>query len=474
MTAAIRTLRSATLLSLAFVASCAHYVPRPLSPRRSIVAFDARSLNSRGLRAFLIANGVRPPGPSDVWNLKSLTLAAFYFQPSLAEARARLLAAQAARATAAERPNPSVTLAPGYDRGVPGAVSPWIVPLTMDWPVETAGRRADRLARARHLAAAKRWELVGTVWQTRRHLRTALLDLYSARTTAALLARKLSAQRMVVKLLTGQFAAGTVSSFVVTQARIALDGTRLDRQAAAAQVQQAQIQLAGALGLAPHALRRVRLDFSDLKILPRDLTRPQVRQAALLDRSDVRAALEQYAASQSALKLQIARQWPDIHLGPGFIWNSQLVRDTQWQLGLSLPLPIMNRNQGPIAEARADRRLAAAHFLAVQARALGQIDSAVAGYHSALHAATTADSLLKNLRRQLQSVRAQLDAGEIQPLDLENAKVAFDTGAQNRLAAWIEAQQALGRLEDAVQSPIALALASVRAAQDGPADPENP
>ncbi len=472
MTARIRTLCAASVLSLALVSGCAHYTPRPISARQSVVAFDARSLGSPGLRAFLLANRISPSGPGGFWSLKSLTLVAFYFQPSLAEARARLVAAQAARVTAAERPNPSATLAPGYDRGVPGAVSPWIVPLTMDWPVETAGRRGDRMEQARHLAAARRWDLVGTVWQVRSRLRTALLDLYSARSDAALLARKLSAQRRVVELLEGQFAAGTVSSYLVTQARVALDGTRLDRQSATAQVQQARIQLAGALGLAPHALRHLRLGFSSLEALPRDLTRPQVRRAALLGRSDVRAALEKYAASQSALKLQIARQWPDIDLGPGFAWDSQLARDTQWQLGLSLPLPIMNRNQGPIAEARADRRLAATHFLAVQASALEQIDSALARYRSALTAATMAETLLKDLQRQLQSVRAQLQAGELQPLDLANAEVAFDTGAQNRLAARIEAQRALGKLEDAVQNSITLAPEAVRSAQDRPADPE--
>ena len=469
-----RRLRSPLMLAFGLISGCAHFVPRPLSPAHSMAAFDARSLTSPGLRAFLAANQVPAPGPGGRWGLKALTLAAFYFQPSLAEAREQLLEAQAARITAAARPNPSLALTPGYDQGAPGALSPWIVPIEMDWPIETAGRRGDRIAEAGHLAAAARWELVGTVWRVRSRLRAALLELYSARTTAALLTRKASAQQSAVRLLEGQFAAGMVSSYLVTQARVALDGTQLDLQASEAQVRQAQIRLAAALGLAPHALQHVRLAFSDLEVFPRKLTRPQVRQEALIGRSDVRAALEQYAASQSALKLQIARQWPDIELGPGFAWNSQLVRDRQWQLGLSLPLPILNRNQGPIAEARAERRLAAAHFLTVQTDALEQINGALTGYRSALTRMATAESLLIDLRRQLKSVRAQVQAGQLQPLDLADAQVAFDTGAQNRLAARIEAQQALGQLEDAVQNPITLPPAAVRAAQDRPADTETP
>ena len=65
------------------------------------------------------------PGPQDSWGLKALTLVAFYYQPTLDEARAQLLAAQAAKITAGQRPNPSVSVTPGYDAQIPGNYSPW-------------------------------------------------------------------------------------------------------------------------------------------------------------------------------------------------------------------------------------------------------------------------------------------------------------------------------------------------------------
>jgi outer membrane protein TolC len=206
-----------------------------------------------------------------------------------------------------------------------------------------------------------------------------------------------------------------------------------------------------------HALDGARFSYVDLRNIPLDLTRPRVRQQALLDRADVRAALERYAASQSALQLQIARQWPDIDLGPGFEWNAQLTEDREWELGLSLPLPILNRNQGPIAEAKAQRTLAAAHFLTVQTAAITEIDGSLAAYDSAREQLMTADSLLRSLGRQLASVDAQVAAGELQALDLANARLAYEAGARNRLDALVRAQQALGRLEDAMQSPLTLA-----------------
>ena len=446
------------------LSGCAHFQSRPISPARSLAAYEARSLFRPGLDAFLAANHVAPPAPGRRWDLKALTLAAFYYQPSLAYARAQLLAAQAARITAAERPNPSLSVSPAHDSGIPGTPSPWIVPLSMDWPIETAGRRGDRMAVARHLAAAARWDLIGTVWEVRNRLRAALLALYATQRSEVLLARQEAAQRTVLKLLEGQFKAGVVSGYELTQARIALNRTTLARQAQEGQNREACIALADALGVPARALQHVRFSFSGFDEYPQNLTRPEVRRDALLGRSDVRAALERYAASQSALKLQIARQWPNINLGPGYAWNAQLAGDSEWQLGLSVTLPVLNRNQGPIAEARARRRAAAARFVAVQADAVGQIDRALAAYRSALTRVQTANVLLSNLRRELTAIRQQVRAGERQPLDLANGKVAFYAAVQSRLAADLSAQRALGALEDAVQSPLTLSPSAVRSA----------
>ena len=150
---------------------------------------------------------------------------------------------------------------------------------------------------------------------------------------------------------------------------------------------------------------------------------------------------------------------------PGYAWNAQLAGDSEWQLGLTLTLPVLNQNQGPIAQARAQRRAAAALFLAVQSAAIGQIDGALAAYRSALAQVQTANLLLINLSRQLDAIREQVRAGEMQPLDLANAKVAFYSAAQSRLAADLLAQRALGALEEAVQSPLTLSPSAVRSAE---------
>jgi outer membrane protein TolC len=161
--------------------------------------------------------------------------------------------------------------------------------------------------------------------------------------------------------------------------------------------------------------------------------------------------------------LEIAKQYPDIHLSPGYELDQT---DNKWSLGLTVDLPILNQNQGPIAEAKAKRTQAAAHFLSVQANAISEIDTALAGYDAALQKSATAKRLLDDLQKQLNSVRSQAQLGEADALALANGEFSYYTGVQNQLDALAKAQQALGLLEDAVQSPLTLSADALHAAQD--------
>jgi outer membrane protein TolC len=335
--------------------------------------------------------------------------------------------------------------------------------VSFDIPIETMGKRNKRIAQAVFESEAAKWDFVSTEWDVRSKVRAALLNLRSAQENEAMLARAELAQSNVVRLLQGQMNAGSVSSFEVTQARVEAETTQLSRQDALGELRKGRVQLAGALGLPRHALDGIELDFGALDKLPTDLTAAEVRREAVLHRADVRSALASYAASQSALQLEIAKQYPDVHLNPGYELDQT---DNKWTLGLTVDLPVLNQNQGAIAEANAKRSQAAAHFLAVQANAISEIDTALAGYDAALQKSALAKDLLDDLQKGLNSVRAQAQLGEADALALANAEASYCTGAQNELDALAKAQQALGELEDAVQSPLTFSMDSIRMVQD--------
>jgi outer membrane protein TolC len=256
--------------------------------------------------------------------------------------------------------------------------------------------------------------------------------------------------------------AGESSLFDVQFVRVTAARTALQLRDANKQSAQAQVRLASALGVTVNAVSGIGLSFGAFDRLPTPEDAWAIRREALLHRADILSALSEYAASQSALQLEIARQYPDLHLEPGYAWDQG---ENKYSLGLSLTLPVLNQNQGPIAEAETHRRQAAAAFTALQARVLGETDGALAGYRDARRKLGTANELLAAQQKRMQSMQESFDAGASDRLELLQTQLELQAGELARAAAFIEAQQALGLLEDAMQRP------ADAAAYPGPALP---
>jgi len=447
-----RAVSAVLLMALAGAAftGCVRYHARPLTAAKAAADFESRSFSDAGLRVFLETNRVAGEWPRRAWELESLTLAAFYFSPELDVARAQWGTAQAGLRTAGQRPNPTVTVSPQYNTTTL-TPSPWIAAVNLDIPIETAGKRGHRLAQARHLSDAAKLNIASTAWQVRGRLRRALVDFYAASERQGLLVAQQKAQEESVKLLEAQLAAGAVSPAEVTRERIALDTTRLAAQDAKRQRAESRVALAEAIGVPVGALDGVEISFAGLDRVPPDLDAPAARRQAVLNRADVLAALSAYAAGEAALRLEVAKQYPDVHLNPGYEYDQG---DNKWGVGLSLELPMLNQNQGPIAEAEARLAESAAKFNALQARVLAEIERGVAAYRAALEKSATADSLLANLEKQERVLRGRFEAGDVSRSEVIAGQVELATARLARAEAVAKAQQALGQLEEALQSPV--------------------
>jgi cobalt-zinc-cadmium efflux system outer membrane protein len=448
-------LRILVLVLMSFLAaSCIRFHPKQITAAQSLADFENRRLDDDMFIIFLQAHQAAKEWPPESWDLKSLTLAAFYYHPDLDVARAQWGVAQAGLITAGGRPNPSLSGLLGYNSTTPvSEITPWIPEIVLDIPIETAGKRGFRISQARHLSETARLNILSVAWGVRSRLRQALLELYAAQESGALLAKQQDIQSENVRLLELRLAVGEASPYEVTQARIARDNSLLAALEAARQSAEARVRLADAIGIPSKALDGIKIYFDVFDYVHPEIPSAEVRRRALLNRSDILGALAEYEASQSALQLEIAKQYPDIHIGPGYQLDQT---DSKWTLALTLDLPIFNRNKGPIREAEAVRTESAARFLALQAKVIGEIDRAEAACRSAVAKSKTADDLLANLKKQEETARAIYQLGETSKLEFQGVQLEVAASALSRLDALVMAQRAIGQLEDAMQSPVDL------------------
>lgn len=439
-------------------AGCARFKSLPISPEHSLAKFQKRSLDDPGLKTFIEANLCTnlTEWPVVQWDFQKLTLVAFYYNSDLEIARAQWTVADAGKTTAGGRPNPTLAVTPAYN-STASVPSPWLVTPSLDIPLETAGKRGYRIAQARELSSVARLSLVSVAWNVRGKVRKSLLDIYLADKTKALLDAQLVIHEENFRLIERQHEAGAISAFELNQTRLSRDSARLVLHDAVAQTADARIGLADALGIPSTALEGGRFSFTDFK-LPEEQHFAQMRQTALLNRADIRAALAEYAASQTALQLEIAKQYPDVNLGPGYEYDQG---NNKWSLGLTVTLPVLNQNQGAIKEATARRAEKAANFNAVQARAIAEIDRAWAASSIALQKRADAEAMLSRLEKQAKLSQAMYEAGEITKSDLAAQRLQLGSQALSRLDAQVKSQQALGDLEDALQTSLDIPSAAL-------------
>ncbi len=425
------------------------YESAPIVPTESLSRLESRNLSDPGLQAFVQDNIGHPvaPWPPKTWDLGTLSLAAFYFNPTLEAARARVAEAQAAVVTAGARPNPSLSIAPG----VP---SPYLFNLDLTVPIETAGKRGHRIESARSLERAARFDLADSFWKIRSGVRTALLNYVLAARNLDLLRSEEQVRVDQVNILEQRLSVGEIPRPEVNLSRIELSRTHLAISTAEGQLAEAKAALAASIGIPMAGFEGLDFSWSDLDSPPSTeaLLPRQIQRDAVLNRLDVRRSLAQYAAAETDLQLEISKQYPDVQIGPGYTYEE---KNNFFTLGLSTSLPIFNRNQGPIAEAEARRKESEAAFLEKQAQVIAGSERARALYIAALKELAEAEQSLRRLQEaHFQGMQQAVQLGEEDRLTLNGVQIESSVVARARLDAIARAQTALGELEDAVQRPL--------------------
>lgn len=384
------------------------------------------------------------------WDLRRLTLAAVYFHPDLEVADARLAVAEAAIRTAAQRPNPSFNLTPQFNATNANPTA-WTIGTAVNLLLELFGKREARTGEAKALAEAARFDVDSASWQVRGRVRAAMLALWGVEQRAELVAQRRDLQIELTGFVEHRFAVGEASALDVGRERASRDAAVLAVSDAARDVADARVSLATAIGVPVRALDGISLDYSAITDAPPPTDIAALRRTALTTRSDIQASLARYTASEAALKLQVANRFPNLAIGPGYQYDQG---ENKFALSVQADLPIFNANGGPIAEAEARRREAAANFTALQTQIIGDIDRATAAYRTASSSVDAANALAaQQADRKVRNARV-FRAGAIDRVTLLTGEIEYAAGQDARLQAFAAQRAALGQLEDALRVPI--------------------
>jgi len=110
----------------------------------------------------------------------------------------------------------------------------------------------------------------------------------------------------------------------------------------------------------------------------------------------------------------------------------------------------------------------------LQSQVIGEIDRAVSGFRVAEEQLKTGIELLAAEQQQQKSAQAQLDVGAADQLDSLNAQLELESASLARLENERQLQEAVGQLEDALQSPLTLPDSVIQQMQKSPGEIKSP
>ena len=242
-------------------------------------------------------------------------------------------------------PNPELEL---LQEGTDGPNRTSTVQLNI--PVELGGKRPARLRAAERGRQVAAQDLNAMRFRIRAETIAAFYELVAAGERSRLASELVSMAQKAVSVAGKRVVAGKISPVEETRARVAEAGVRVEAVQAGRELERARVRLAAMVGSVPAQIDVVQPGSVDLPgIAPLPQLLAQLEQAPALARA--RAQVEHH---QALADVERTRRTPDVHIVVGAKREDDR---RQAVVGLSVRLPLFNRNQGNLLASlrRADK-----------------------------------------------------------------------------------------------------------------------
>ncbi len=403
-------------IALIAMSGCATYRPMPITSE----AVHARLKPPAMAKVRILAREIKHPilrpvelKPEEGLSPDGAAVLAVLLNPSLRAIRDQRALSNAQLLDAGLLPNPALGVSFGVPTGgdTTGTVNAY--GLELNWDAASLISRAPRRGQAKAHKEAVDLDIAWKEWQVAQAAKDAVYRLAVLQNRIALaeqasrhMAREVEKIQKAVK--EGAMTANALNAAQVTSRQA--NETLLDLQK---QADQERLQLRRLLGLPTGA--RIRL-AKDIRLPSRvELPTDTVLFEGLEQRRlDLLALRRGYASQEEAVRAAVLEQFPRISIGPTFERDTENVQTTGF--GLSIVLPIFNRNQGKIARERATRQKLFDEYMNRVFEAHSDIELIASGIRFTTRQIAAAQATQIDLEKLVGKYRAALADGRVDAL----------------------------------------------------------
>ena len=395
------------LLCTAPLAGCTLYHPKPLPTSPSLQErVPRRAVTAELLSVPVLRN--HPFNPDDGLDITETAILAVVNNPDLRTQRDGRGIARAQLLAAGILPNPQLTA--GLDHptnSAAGLMNAYSLGISYD--LGALITRSAAVGSARAAADKVDWGLIWQEWQVVQKARLLFIQITAQEERLGLLDRyqKLLADR--ARRTEEALREGNLTLDMVTGNQTELQAVQTRCHELERTVHQERQDLNALLGLAPTVLLRL----TGPPLLP-EVPPVQLQRALQLlprRRPDLLALQAGYASQEEQFRQAVLAQFPALNLGVTRARDTSGINTTG--IGVTMTLPIFDRNQGAIAVARATRRQLYDEYQARLNAAYGEVAALQEQQALLTRQLAAVHRELPTLKETARRARAALAAGEI-------------------------------------------------------------
>lgn len=390
--------------------------------------------------------------PTGDITLTQAVAASLLRSPELAAFSQEIRAREAAVLQAGLFPNPTfganaANFANARARGFDGDV----VTLELSQLIELGGKRAARIEAAQQTQELADWDYETVRIAVVTQVAQAFTEVLGAQARLDLAWQTTELADRVAATVGNQVKAGEVSPVEETRAKVALATVRTDLTRAERELEAARRRLASFWGsIEPHFVKA----RGELEVTAPIPTLEQL-QARVHQNPELARWATELAQRQALVELEKTKAIPDVTATVGTSYYRQN-NDYVLLAGVSVPLPVFNRNQGGILEAERRRGKAEDERRVAEVRvgtALSTAYQTLAAAHA--EAETYKTSILPGAESAYEAVQKGYRFGEFALLDVLDTQRTLFTARAQYLRALTAYHQGIAEVERLIGEPLA-------------------
>lgn len=293
-------------------------------------------------------------------------------------------------------------------------------------PIELGGKRAKRTRVAQLAGQLTRWDYESARLDVAREATQAFVTVLAAQERVALFEKLVDLSRKAQSAVAQRVEAGRDSPVDGLRASVALSTSRIELQKAEKAFVGARRGLAAVWGGRVAVFEKVSGNLYELS----PPAPPEDSAGAISANPDVGRWETHERRQRAVLHLEKANAVPDLTIGGG-IQRFEETDDSAIVLGLLLPIPLFDRNQGGVREAVAELAKTRRQSEAAQVRTLAALSKAVSTLAAAYEeVAILRDDVLPNAEQAFAAVQDGYRQGKFDYLYvLDTQRTLFETQA---------------------------------------------